>query len=152
MRPAIIRGRIGRPKFSEVELPEYQPEVGQALFGQPTQQFAVPEIMVSVLERIARVYEMVYWNANQEEIENPFYNSGPRCNLKTDVFEVCAYSWTEDDQPYNFAWRDLRISWYKWCGRGASSNIEITPEMASQCLEECLKSLWEMDEDREKMD
>lgn len=119
----------------------YQPELGQLVFGQPTQQFAVPDIMTAVLEKLATEYERVGWNIHQKEIENPFYNSGPAYNLKTDVFEVWAYSWTTDDQPFNFAWRDLRVSWYKWCGRGASSNVEITPALAAQCLDECLASL-----------
>lgn len=129
---------------------QYQPELGQLVFGQPTQQFAVPDIMTAVLEKLATEYERVGWNIHQKDIENPFYNMGPTYNLKTDVFEVCAYSWGEEGQPFNFAWRDLRVSWYKWCGRGASSNVEITPEMAATCLEECLASLNALDEADER--
>ena len=119
----------------------YQPELGQLVFGQPTQEFPVPDIMTAVLEKLATEYDRVGWNIHQHEIENPFCNMGPAYNLKTDVFEVCAYSWTEKEQPFNFAWRDVRISWYKWCGRGASANMEITPAVAAQCLDECLVSL-----------
>lgn len=125
---------------------EFTPELGHMIFGQPAQQFEVPEIMVAVLEKLASEYERVGWNIHQHQIDNPFYNSGPAYNLKTEVFEVCAYSWSDDDQPYNFAWRDMKISWYKWCGRGVSANIEVTPDMAAQCLMECLASLNAIDE------
>lgn len=126
----------------------FQPELGQAIFGQPSQQFAVPDIMIAVLEKLASEYARVGWNIHQRDIENPFYNSGPAYNLKTDVFEVCAYSWGDEEQPFNFAWRDLRISWYKWCGRGASANVEITPGMAAECLSECLASLQAIDDQK----
>jgi predicted nucleic acid-binding Zn ribbon protein len=129
---------------------EYVPEVGQMLFGQPAQQHEVPDIMLAVLESLASTYAAVGWNIHQRQIDNPFYNSGPHDNLKTDVFEVCAYSWGDEEQPYNFAWRGLRISWYKHCGRGCSSNIEVTRDMAAQCLEECQASLWAIDAERRR--
>jgi len=119
----------------------FEPEIGQVAFGQPSQQFAVPDIMEAVLARIDVEYARVYWNIHQEEYWSPFGNNGAGCNLKTDVFEVQGYSWGEEEQPYNFAWRDLRISWYKWQGRGMSANMAITPDLAAQCLEECLASL-----------
>jgi hypothetical protein len=124
---------------------EYEPELGQLAFGQPHQQFAVPAIMEAVLEHIEAECARVYWNVNQKQMPSPFGNSGPDGNLKTDVFEVQAYSWSDDEQPFNFAWRDLRISWYKYLGRGMSANMEITPNMASECLEECLSSVQSMD-------
>ena len=40
----------------------------------------------------------------------------------------------KNTQPFNFRWRGIEISWYKWFGRGTSSNIEITPNMASEML------------------
>ncbi|MFT3987157.1 hypothetical protein [Aestuariivirga sp.] len=116
----------------------YQPEIGQAAFGQPWQAHAVPAIMEAALAAIREEHDRIWWNCMQGECPSPFSNSGSRANFKSPIFEVCAYSWNDDEQPYNFAWRDLRISWYKHCGRGTSSNIPVTPDMAAQCLDECL--------------
>lgn len=123
----------------------FQPELGQMAFGQPTQQYAVPEIMEAVLVAIRGEYDRVYWNVHQKECPSPFGNTGT--GLKTEVFEVQAYSWGDDEQPYNFAWRDLRISWYKYLGRGMSANMEISPDLAAECLIECLASVRALDAD-----
>lgn len=122
----------------------YEPELGQAIFGQPHQTYEVPEIMEAVLTMIHHEYDRVYWNVKQKDCPSPFSNTGSR--LDTPTFKAHAYSWGDGEQPFNFVWRDLRISWYKWCGRGMSSNIEITPEMASKCLDECLAEIRKMEE------
>lgn len=126
-----------------------QAELGQTVFGQADDEFQVPEIMDAVLSCISNEYTRVYWNAKQENCPSPFANSGSRLNTPT--FQAHAYSWGDDDQPWNFSWRDLRIRWYKWAGRGMSSNIPITPEMAAQCLDECLAEIRHM-EDGETFD
>lgn len=120
---------------------DFTPEIGQIAFGQRWQRHDVPEIFVAALGAIRDEYDLVYWNEHQRPCPSPFGNNGPEENLKTDVFEVCAYDWGDEDQPYNFAWRDLRVSWYKYMGRGMSANIHISPEMAAECLTDCLASL-----------
>lgn len=122
---------------------DYQPELGQMIFGQPTQKFSVPEIMEAALFHIRHRLDTVMWNIHQREYANPFGNTGS--TFKNDVFEANAYSWSDDLQPFNFAWKDLRISWYKYLGRGMSANMEITPELAAVCLSECMASLTAMD-------
>lgn len=125
----------------------YQPEIGQALFGQPSQSYAVPQIMEAVLNYISYRLDTVMWNIHQKEYWGPFSNTGN--SFKNDVFEAIAYSWGEAEQPYNFAWRDLRISWYKNAWRGLSANMAITPQLASECLEDCIRSLDRMDDEHE---
>lgn len=127
----------------------FEPELGQMVFGNQWQEHEVPEIMEAVLNAIRDEYDRVYWNINQRECPSPFGNHGPGANLKTDVFEVCAYDWGGDEQPFNFAWRDLRISWYKYCGRGMSANMDISPDLAAQCLVECLASVRALEPDDE---
>lgn len=129
------------------EAASYRPEVGQALFGQPSQEYAVPEIMEAALAFIQYRLDTVMWNIHQKEYDSPFSNTGN--SFKNDVFEAIAYSWSEDGQTYNFAWKDLRISWYKHCLWGLSSNMPITPQMASECLVDCLRSLDRMDTESE---
>lgn len=127
---------------------EHIPELGQIVFGQPHQEFDVPMIMEAAIFRIRDVLDTVMWNINQKEYDSPFSNSGN--SFKNETFEAVAYSWGDDEQAYNFAWKDLRISWYKWAGRGMSSNILITPELAAACLEDCVASLHRMDEENDR--
>ena len=119
---------------------EYVPELGQMVFGQPTQSFVLPSIAAAALQAIQNELSRVMWNRHQEELPDPFGNTG--ASYKNDTFEVQAYSWDESKaQPYNFKWKDVRISWYKYLGRGMSCNIELTPDMCSDMLEDCLRSL-----------
>ena len=126
----------------------YTPELGQMVFGQPGHRYVVPAIMDAVLEAIDSELCRVMWNQNQEQYLSPFRNTGN--TFKNDVFEVNAYSWGDDEQPFNFAWKDLRISWYKYLGRGMSANIEISPALASECLEACLASILTMEDGGER--
>lgn len=123
----------------------FRPELGQMLFGQPSQSFEAPEILEAVFDRIDCELSRVMWNVNQEEYASPFSNSGNR--FECDTFNVHAYDWVSDDQPWNFAWRDLRVSWYKRMGRGMSANMEVTPDLADQCLRECLEAVRCLDSD-----
>lgn len=121
----------------------YEPELGQAIFGQPFKQHAVSNIVDAALCRIRDELDRVMWNVNQKEYDSPFGNTGN--SFKCETFEVAAYSWGDDEQPYNFKWRHIEISWYKYLGRGMSSNVEISPDIASEMLDDCLKAaaVWE---------
>lgn len=119
---------------------KYEPELGQAVFGQPFKEYGVPNAMDAFLESIRADLDNVMWNKHQKEYDSPFGNTGN--SFKNDVFEVQAYSWDEDtEQPYNFKWKDLEISWYKYLGRGMSMNQEFNLVKATQMLEECLASI-----------
>lgn len=126
---------------------EYSPELGQMVFGQPFKQYEVPPIMEAALEFLRHELARVMWNIHQKDTADPFGNSGPDGNYSSDVFSVQAYSWGDDDQPWNFKCGDLEISWYKYCGRGMSANIEVTPDLASQILIKCLEHLRKIDEE-----
>lgn len=116
----------------------FRPEFGQMLFGQPSQSFAAPEILEAVFGRIDDELSRVMWNVNQEEYASPFSNSGNR--FECDTFKVHAYDWGSDDQPWNFAWRDLRVSWYKYMGRGMSANMEVSPDLADMLYQAKIES------------
>ena len=77
---------------------------------------------------------------NGDEEQSPFDNSG--MSYIADTFEVEAYSWDETyNQPYNFKWKDLEISWYKYLGRGMSMNRETSPDEIVKMMNECLSSI-----------
>jgi len=83
------------------------------------------------------------WNIHHKDYWNPFDNSGAQFDC--DEFSAHAYSWGDDEQPFNFKWKNLEISWYKWFGRGTSSNIPVTPQLASDFLDACLRALRELE-------
>lgn len=118
----------------------FKPELGLAVFGHPHQQFAVPDVMERALEDIRDSLDRVMDDERKGTYYNPFGNTGAR--FKCPVFQVEAFSWADDDQPFNFAWRDLRISWYKYLGRSMSANVEITDELAEKCRTECITALY----------
>lgn len=108
----------------------------------------LPNYVQAAFRLIDEELYRVMWNINQEEFESPFDNTGN--SFKNDVFEVEAYSWDDEyDQKYNFKWRDYEVRWYKHSRRDPQENREISPEECSKMLEECLKSIREMDRDND---
>ena len=130
----------------------YQPELGQAVFGQPFKEYELPALWEAVLYRIRCELDRVWWNVKQKDMSSPFDNSGAEPFI-CDAFEVHSYSWGDDEQPYNFKCGDVEISWYKHSGRGQSINVEPTPELAQTVLRKCILALaqWEWDNDDEDM-
>ena len=122
---------------------KYKPELGQVVWGQPHKEYAVPQIWDAALEAVRDVLDTVMWNIHQRSYENPFGNTG--ASFKCDVFEVQAYSWSDEEQPFNFKWRDVEISWYKYLGRGMSANKELSADLAAQMLKECVDAVWALD-------
>jgi len=101
---------------------------------------SVPLIWEAALSYLDYELRRVMRNIHQKEYQSPFANTGQE--FKCEVFEVQAYCWNEDiDQPFNFKWRDVEISWYKYLGRGMSANKELSPDLASKMLKECLEFL-----------
>lgn len=120
----------------------FTPELGQMAFGQPWKALAVPNYIEAALMMIRDEVARVEWN-NQQRDFDPFGNTGEK--YKTSKFEVEAYSWGDDEQPYNFKWRDFEISWYKRMGRGMSMNRDMSPEECAMMLDECYQSVLDME-------
>jgi hypothetical protein len=104
-----------------------------------------------ILTYIEQDWLRVMWNIHQKEYDdqNPWRNTGNVEGYKNPTFEVHAYDWGwdyDDDhpgtpQPINFKWRDLEITWYKYCGRGLWTNRPTSHDELAIMLEECLQSL-----------
>ena len=103
-----------------------------------------PQILEACLLAISYEYERVTWNATQKEVVSPFDNTGGE-TYDNKVFSVHSYSWTDDDQPYNFKYKDIEVRWYKYLGRGMRLNREVTLEEIEELLINCLESLEEKD-------
>ena len=133
----------------------------RAMFNQPTLETqANTEFINAILEAIENDWLRVMWNIHQEEYDdkNPWRNTGNVEGYKNDTFEVHAYDWgwdyddkTSKPQPVNFKWRDLEITWYKWCGRGISTNRPVTHDELALMLNECIESLrkWENEHEQD---
>ena len=112
---------------------DYEPEIGQACFGQPWQPQECQEDVQGVLNALNEAWEVA------RSDDNPFCNTGAR--FDGEAFRAHAYSWSDDAQPFNFAWRDLRVSWYKYLGRGMSANRSVDRAEALEMLRECMREL-----------
>jgi len=115
----------------------------------------VPIIWIAALSYIKAELERILWNIHQKDEYTPFSNSG--CNMTFETFEVNAYDWAWDEdcnpdetQPVNFKWRNVEITWYKHFGRGMTSNIELSADLAAEMLTDCLESLEKYEAKHEK--
>lgn len=125
----------------------YQPELGQAVFGQPHKAYKVPNYLEASLGLIREELARVTWNVTQrDDLGDPFGNEATQRDLG--VFQVESYSWDDDlEQEYNFKYRDLEISWYKYFGRGMSMNRKFTPDQTAIMLDDCLTAIKNRDVD-----
>lgn len=93
-------------------------------------EFNTPDDVIETLQVI---------NTLLNELYSPFENTGAR--FKNDVFEVQAYDWGNDDQPYNFKYKDFEVKWYKYLGRCTEQNRKISKLELDNMLYECILSL-----------
>jgi hypothetical protein len=74
------------------------------------------------------------WDASGKP-NNPFGNNGS--SFKSPVFEVHSYSWSDEDQPFNFKCGEITVSWYKYFGRGMTVNRQVSVEEALALYRSC---------------
>lgn len=118
----------------------YEPETGQAMFGQPSQQFDGSDLLDAAVERIAREWERVIGNRLSHSVDRPFDNSG--ATFETDGIAINAYSWGDStEQPWNLKCGDVEVSWYKHSWRGLSVNRAISNDDIAALLDEALAAL-----------
>ncbi len=114
---------------------QYLPDLGQMAFGQPWQTYECPEFVVAALEALQEILD-------ERQGIDPFSNSGS--SFGNDTFQVEAYSWSDDEQPWNFKWKDIEVSWYKWLGRGTTINKPyVSKDLIASMLLECIDSIEE---------
>lgn len=110
-------------------------EVPTVNFIPQTSKQNIMELIIASLMRI-RSAIITYTNYT-----DPFSNTGEQ--FETDIFWVKAYDWNKEGDQVNFAWRDIKISWYKHLGRGmqVSCPYPVTPYLICEMLNECLRSI-----------
>lgn len=119
---------------------EFEPEMGHYCFGQPWHSHEIPNLLYAALHVIEEEMVRIMENITQKEYHSPFENYAEHFVCPT--FEAHAYSWDEDEnQEYNFRWRDVKISWYKYFGRDMSVNKELSNDEIAILLDDCLDAL-----------
>ena len=119
---------------TETEL--YEPEMGQAVFGNPMGEFDFDSMENSgIVEDMLRI---ISWYATGD--------SSYSDEFKNDVFELRSYYWGEDDEiealpNFKHYKTGLEIRWYKYIGRGMSVNKHVCPECFYNVFVECMNSL-----------
>ena len=102
-------------------------------------------LMMAVLAELELQMKRLYWNKNQKEMQSPFENTG--AEYSNDTFMVKAYDWNEENDKWNFKYKDLYIWWYKHYRRGLEwvyhdeLNPVIPSEFLSEMLDDCIASL-----------
>lgn len=111
---------------------ECKPEIGQVLFGNPHQRYKATPLCEACMSVIGEIIAAKLGL-------RPMENSGDRFDC--DSFSAHAYDWGDDDQPWNFKWRNFEVSWYKYLGRGTSMNMALTTDVAAEMLVDCISGI-----------
>ena len=116
----------------------YMPELGQMAFGQPTQAYPVPDYVEALFFGLWHELERVYWNKYQKRMDNGGHNIPAFIPGLT----VRPYNWNdEQDERPNFEYGDVKICWYKYPGRGMSTNVDLSPEQWVAWFRVCLNAI-----------
>lgn len=122
---------------------DFEPELGQMLFGQLGQQYSATTECEILIDTLRYAFEATMRSVGEKigPFDGPFSNSGAAFRCKE--FGVWAYQWGDDYQPCNFyhTRTGLAISWYKYPGRSMSSNRKVMERLADQVLLSCLDAL-----------
>lgn len=109
-------------------------------------EYEVSDMLLCALEKIDEELSRIQWNINQKTYSSPFDNTANSFECPT--FKVEAYSWDDNyDQPYNFKWKDVEISWYKYLGRGTFVNQNMSNDRIAEMLDDCLDALRKYEEE-----
>lgn len=110
--------------------------------------FPASNLLKAALRAIEEKLETVMWNIYQKDYDSPFRNTGNKFSQPNIPFEVAAYSWLDEQQEWNFKWKDVHITWYKHMSRGTEVNQLLTNLKIEEMLNECLAALdnWEEEE------
>jgi hypothetical protein len=110
-------------------------EMGQALFGNPVSEYSCPDWVTALIKDMLDDLEMHHGNYHQHTAdyfnENPFLDVCCRWE-DTYFYEVGGitfrrYYWGDDEveaEKPNFSFGEVEIRWYKYPGRGMTTNVK----------------------------
>jgi len=115
---------------------EYEPELGQAFFGNPWSRYKCPCQVEAFVHYIQMEISRIFWNTNQQAWDGT--------EIVWDGFEWRPYYWGDDEKEMekpNLKFDEVEIRWYKRPGRGMSTNKDWTPEQWWDWLDRVIKHL-----------
>jgi hypothetical protein len=115
------------------------PELGQMVYGNEWAAFAIPEDIEDLVKE-----GLI---ALSSGIDKSDYYSGYGKDFENDTFSMRRYWWGDEDAPeaslpnFHHKGSGLEIRWYKYIGRGMSSNKELAADEFVHVLADCMESL-----------
>ena len=115
----------------------YEPELGQACFGNPWGEYEATEPVQSFLMYILDEIARVFWNNQQQEWDRHEDPNIPGIEFR-------GYYWGGDEEEAakpNFkllSMPEVELRWYKYPGRGLTVNRYRSLEEWALWFEECL--------------
>lgn len=116
----------------------YVPSLGQFVNAPGTWDvFEMPEYAQAMFEAVRAEIARVYWNREQSEWEE-FEDPG----IPGMVWRC--YYWGDDDQEAglpNFTFGEVEVRWYKYAGRGMSTNRDWSPAEWAGWFDRCMAAV-----------
>ena len=114
-----------------------KPELGQMMFGNPTGKYGTEEWQDALIDYLLEEIKRVYWNRNQEELDN-----FDDCKLKG--IKIKSYYWGNDKRiakkpNLKFIGLEQEIYWYKYPVRGQSCSKKLTTKEWIKWFNQALK-------------
>lgn len=131
-------------------------ELGQVLSGAYYGDYDVSDFTEALIRSAIDEYARVFWNVNQCEFNTTYcFPESTREvveDQKLDVpgLEIRPYYWGDDDaeaEKPNLSFNGVEIRWYKYVGRGMTTNVLYTPEQWSKWYNKLLKAIRKQEPD-----
>lgn len=118
-------------------------ELGNLMFnGNTIQRYICPEYIIALIKDLGQRIEQITGS-------NPCDNTGEI--FETETFVIEAFNWNEEiDQPYNFKYKDVEISWYKRLGRDTTINGNYSATQIIEMYNKCIEAIDKYEAELEK--
>lgn len=118
-------------------------ELGNIMFnGNTIQRYICPKYIIALIRDLGQRIEQITGN-------NPCDNTG--AIFETETFVIEAFNWNEEiDQPYNFKYKNIEISWYKRLGRDTTINGDYSTTQIIEMYNKCIEAIDKYEAELEK--
>lgn len=118
-------------------------ELGNIMFnGNTIQKYICPKYIIALIRDLGQRIEQITGN-------NPCDNTG--AIFETETFVIEAFNWNEEiDQPYNFKYKNIEISWYKRLGRDTTINGDYSTTQIIEMYNKCIEAIDKYEAELEK--
>ena len=116
-------------------------ELGQMLFGNPTQEYPVPR------EKWMSGPFEILMDAIAEKTGDKNFIYSP--DFSNDFFTMRSYCWDYEDEEeaikpnFEVPSENFSLTWYKYPFRGSYSSEKLNPKRWNEIIQKCIKSLEE---------